>query len=58
MKKLETVNFSVYERWEMECPKCLLDQEAPFNKGNPNQPMKVECCGCGEEFILTYDRDN
>jgi len=59
MSKLDLpkVNFDVREIWEMTCPYCEEEQEAPFNKGSPMQPMEVECMRCGEPFILTYDRD-
>jgi uncharacterized metal-binding protein YceD (DUF177 family) len=56
-KELLRANFQVTENWTVECPHCLHEDTAPFNNGNPMQPMTVECCRCLEKFILTYDRD-
>ncbi len=57
-KELPRVNFRIIEEWAMECPECYFDQEAPFNKANPMEPMKVECDECGAKFILTYERED
>ncbi len=56
--ELKKVNFEVTENWSMECPHCLTDQTAPFNKENPMEPMEVTCSNCFGEFILTYERNN
>jgi len=55
--QLLKVNFEVLEYWQMECPHCYHEQNAPFNEDNPMQPMKVECKKCHKYFILTYDRE-
>ena len=55
--ELPKANFTVTETWAVECPICVYEQEAPFNEGNPMQPMKIECIACGKPFILTYERD-
>ncbi len=55
-EKLKT-NFIVTENWQMECPHCYYEMEAPFNSANPMQPMNVVCDECAKEFILTYERD-
>ena len=57
-KQLPIVNFDVIETWTMTCPVCDEEQDAPFNKQNPMQPMEVSCIGCDKEFILTYERDD
>lgn len=54
---METVNFEVIEYHLMTCPFCCAQQDAPFNHANPMQPMKVSCEICGEEFMLTYERE-
>ncbi len=58
MKELPKVNFHVTELWEMECPYCFHEENAPFNTNNPMQPMNVYCDECGKEFILTYERND
>lgn len=55
--KKPTVNFEVQEVWWMTCPHCEHIQKAPFNEDNPMCPKNVSCEDCGQDFILTYERD-
>jgi DNA-directed RNA polymerase subunit RPC12/RpoP len=56
-KPILVSNFIVTEKWDVQCPYCLHEQDAPFNETNPMEPMELYCESCGLKFILTYERD-
>jgi hypothetical protein len=57
-KELLKANFIVTEKWTVECPYCMYEQEAPFNHQNPMEPRALTCRDCYKDFILTYERED